>query len=66
MQTTCARKHNEPCQDNYLAVTLTVVFHKQADKMNMEHVLAIVVKTKASSLIRLIKNQYNLLKLPQF
>jgi len=26
MQTACARKHNEPSQDNYLAATLAGVF----------------------------------------
>jgi len=26
MQTTCARKHNEPSQDSYLAVTLARAF----------------------------------------
>jgi len=26
IQTTCARKHNEPSQDSYLATTLTGMF----------------------------------------
>jgi len=65
MQTTCTRKHNEPSQDSYLAAMPASAFSfKQADKM--KHASAITAATKASSLIRSIKNHSKILKLLQF
>jgi len=66
MQTTCARKHNKASQDSYLTKTLACVFINKQTIWTMEHALAVTAETKASSLIRLMKNHSKTLKLLQF
>ena len=62
MQTTCARKNNEPRQDSYLAVTLAGAFSQTSrqDKSWSTRRPSQPI-TKASELIRLSKNHSKIL-----
>ena len=64
IQTTCTRKHKS--RQLSCSNTSRCIFINKQTKWTMKHASTVAAKTKASSLIRWIKNHSKILKLLQF